>query len=369
MRVQILLAVMCLQLASAFAQDAAGKGGTDRDPLVTAESDYLLKDFHFANGESLPELKLHYRTLGKPSSDPSTGVVKNAVLLIHGTTGTGEDFLAKDFRNAMFEPGQPLDATRNYLILPDAIGLGGSSKPSDGLHGRFPHYGYRDMVAAEERLVTEGLGLKHLRLVFGISMGGMHAWLWGEQYPALMDAIIPIACQPDKIAGRNLLWRRILTTAVRSDPEWNGGDYQRPPPSLGRVYPIFRLMTSNAAQLQQEFGSVEKVNSWLDSVAEFNRSGQIDANDLLYRLEASADYDPAPGLEKIQAAVLAINFADDELNPPELGIFDRAKQHVRNGQFVLIPASSQTQGHMTIRKASVYAPAITDFLAKLPTSP
>jgi homoserine O-acetyltransferase len=225
------------------------------------------------------------------------------------------------------------------------------------------------MVAAEERLVTQGLGIKHLRLVFGISMGGMHAWLWGEQYPALMDAIIPVACQPDKIAGRNLLWRRIITTAVRSDPEWNGGDYHRPPSSLARVYPILKLMTSNAAQLQQELGGVEQVNAWLESIAEFCRSGQIDANDLVHRFEASADYDPAPGLEKIQASVLAINFADDELNPPELGIVDRAKQRVRNGQFVLIPASSQTQGHMTLRNAFIYAPFVADFLAKLPMAP
>lgn len=369
MRIQILLTVMCLQLPLTFAQVAPGKSAADGDPLVSAESDYIVKDFHFVNGESLPELKLHFRTIGQPASDPSTGEVKNAVLLIHGTTGTGEDFLAKDFREAMFEPGQPLDATKNYLILPDAIGLGGSSKPSDGLHDRFPSYGYQDMVAAEERLVTEGLGIKHLRLVFGTSMGGMHAWLWGERYPAFMDAIIPVACQPDKIAGRNLLWRRMITTAVRSDPEWNGGDYLRPPSSLARVYPIFRLMTSNAVQLQQELPDVEEVNAWLESIAEFCRSGQIDANDLIHRFEASVDYDPAPDLERIQSAVLAINFADDELNPPELGIFDRTKQRVRNGQFVLIPASSQTQGHMTNRKASVYAPYVADFLAKLPMAP
>jgi len=257
---------------------------------------------------------------------------------------TGKEFLAKDFRDAMFGPDQPLDAAKYYLILPDAIGLGGSSKPSDGLHDRFPHYGYKDMVAAEERLVTEGLGIKHLRLVFGTSMGGMHAWLWGEQYPALMDAIIPVACLADKIAGRNLLWRRIITTAVRSDPEWEGGDYRRPPSSLARVFPIFKLMTSNAAQLQKELSSVEQTNALLESIAELGQSSQIDANDLVHRLEASADYDPAPDLEKIQAAVLAINFADDELNPPELGIFDRAKQSVRNGQFVLIPASSPDPG-------------------------
>jgi len=207
MRIQIFsfLTFLCPALTFTFAQEGATKKEVVQDPLVTAESDYFLTDFHFADGESLPELKLHYRTIGQPARNPSTGQVQNAILLVHGTTGTGKDFLANDFRDAMFGPDQPLDAAKYYLILPDAIGLGGSSKPSDGLHDRFPHYGYKDMVAAEERLVTEGLGIKHLRLVFGTSMGGMHAWLWGEQYPALMDAIIPVACLPDKIAGRNLL--------------------------------------------------------------------------------------------------------------------------------------------------------------------
>jgi homoserine O-acetyltransferase len=215
------------------------KEAADQDPLITAESDYVLKDFRFSDCGSLPELKLHYRTMGQPARHPVTGEVQNAVLLVHGTASTGKMFLAKSFREAMFQPGQPLDSTKYYVILPDAIGLGGSSKPSDGLHDRFPRYGYKDMVAAEQRLVTEGLGIKHLRLVFGTSMGGMHAWFWGEQYPTLMDAIIPVACQLDKIAGRNLLWRRIITTAILSDPEWNGGDYHQPPPSLARFFRSF----------------------------------------------------------------------------------------------------------------------------------
>ena len=236
-----LFTVLCFSLNFAYAQEGTAKRAAIQESLVTAEGDYVLNDFHFADGESLPELTLHYRTIGRPTRNPSTGEVENAILLIHGTTGTGKQFLAKDFRDAMFGPDQPLDAAKYYLILPDAIGLGGSSKPSDGLHDRFPRYGYKDMVAAEERLVTEGLGIKHLRLVFGTSMGGMHAWLWGEQYPALMDAIVPVGCQPDKIAGRNLLWRRIITTAVRSDPEWEGGDYRQQPSSLARVYPIFKL--------------------------------------------------------------------------------------------------------------------------------
>lgn len=342
---------------------------TDQDPLITAESDYAIKDFHFSDGESLPELKLHYRTIGRPAHNPLTGEVQNAVLLIHGTTNTGKMFLAQGFRGAMFQPGQPLDATKYYLILPDAIGLGDSSKPSDGLHDRFPHYGYKDMVVAEQRLVTEGLGIKHLRLVFGTSMGGMHAWLWGEQYPTLMDAIIPVACQPARIAGRNLFWRRIITTAIRSDPEWNGGEYRQPPSSLAWVYPIFRLMTSSAVQLQKELVSVEQVTAQLQSIAESCQSGQVDANDLVHRLEASADYDPAPDLGNIRAAVLAISFADDALNPPELDSFDLAKQQLPHGQFVMVPASSQTEGHVTLLKASVYASLIADFLANLPASP
>jgi homoserine O-acetyltransferase/O-succinyltransferase len=197
MRTQIrsAITVFCFALTSAFAQENATKKAAVQDSLVTGESDYVLNDFHFADGETLPALKLHYRTIGQPARNPSSGQVQNAILLIHGTTGTGQEFLAKDFRDAMFEPDLPFDAARYYLILPDAIGLGDSSKPSDGLHDRFPHYGYKDMVTAEERLVTEGLGIKHLRLVFGTSMGGMHAWLWGEQYLALMDAIIPVACR------------------------------------------------------------------------------------------------------------------------------------------------------------------------------
>jgi len=369
-RFQIILpfAVLWVAFTFAFGQETNTKKTTVEDSLVTGEGDYVINDFHFADGESLPRLTLHYRTLGQPLRNASTGEIQNAVLLVHGTTGTGKEFFAKEFRDAMFEPGEPLDATKYYLILPDAIGLGGSSKPSDGLHDKFPHYGYKDMVSAEERLITSGLGIKHLRLVFGTSMGGMHAWLWAEQYPALMDGIIPVACQPDKIAGRNLLWRRIITTAIRSDPEWEGGDYRQPPSSLARVYPIFRMMTSNVAELQKDLPGVQQTKALLEGIAEFCKSGQIDANDLVHRLEASADYDPAPDLEKIEAAVLAINFADDELNPPVLGIFDRAKQHVRNGQFVLLPASSQTQGHMTLRNASVYSQFVANFLARLPAT-
>jgi homoserine O-acetyltransferase/O-succinyltransferase len=364
-KIIVLLTVMSYAVASAFAQQGGVKKAFIQDSLITAEDDFILKDFKFTDGESLPELKLHYRTIGRPARDPSTGEIRNAILLIHGTTGTGKEFFADDFRNAMFEVEQPFDSAKYYLIIPDAIGLGGSSKPSDGLHDRFPHYGYKDMVTAEKRLVTEGLGIKHLKAVFGTSMGGMHAWLWAEQYPDLMDAVFPVACLPDKIAGRNLLWRRIITTAIRSDPEWRGGDYLRQPSSLAGVFPIFELMTGSVAQLQKELPGVEQTNALLKSIAEFCQSGQIDANDVVHRLEASADYDPAPDLEKIRAAVLAINFADDQLNPPQLGILERSMQRVRNGQFIIIPASNQTVGHTTLHKASIYGRYVADFLTKL----
>ena len=226
---------LSLALASALAEDSAKSA----IPAVSSKGNYTIKDFHFSDGETLPELTIHYRTLGQPVS--AGGRTKNAVLLIHGTSVTGSAFLANGFRSAMFGPGQPLDANKYYLILPDCIGLGGSSKPSDGLHDRFPHYRYNDMVVAQEQLVTQGLAINHLTAVLGTSMGGMQAWIWAEKYPDLIDGIIPIACQTEKISGRNLLWRRLISIAIRADPEWKGGDYQTQPGSLQHIYPLFLM--------------------------------------------------------------------------------------------------------------------------------
>jgi homoserine O-acetyltransferase/O-succinyltransferase len=360
MRIHFFIPIaLSLVLRPVFAEESAKP---DTTPLATAEGNYTIKDFHFSDGETLPELTIHYRTLGQPVS--SSGHVKNAVLLLHGTSSTGDAFLAEGFRAAMFGAGQPLDASKYYLILPDSIGLGGSSKPSDGLHARFPHYGYHDMVEAQKQLVTQGLGINHLAVVLGTSMGGMHAWLWAERYPDMMDAIIPIACQAEKISGRNLLWRRMVSTAIRSDPDWKNGEYRSQPASWQHIYPLFLMMLGSPRSLQKETGTLEQTRAFLDKAASLIRSNELDANDLIYRLEASTDYDPVPDLGKVRAAVLSINFADDEINPPELGFIERAKSALPAGEFVLIPASNQTDGHRTLGRAAVYQKYIADFLAK-----
>jgi homoserine O-acetyltransferase/O-succinyltransferase len=355
---------LSLAVTSALAEDSAKPAGT---PAVSSEGNYTIKDFHFSDGETLPELRIHYRTLGQPIS--VDGRTKNAVLLLHGTSATGSAFLTNGFRSAMFGPGQPLDASKYYLILPDSIGLGGSSKPSDGLHDRFPHYGYNDMVEAQQQLVTQGLGVNHLVAVLGTSMGGMHAWIWAEKYPDMIDGIIPIACQAEKISGRNLLWRRLISTAVRADPEWKGGDYQTQPGSLQHIYPLFLMMLGSPRTFQEETGSLEQVHQFLDNAAALIRHNELDANDLVHRLEASADYDPAPNLSQVKAAVLSINFADDEINPSELGFIQREKEALPHGEFVLIPASDETVGHRTLGKASVYQRLVGAFMAKLNTKP
>jgi homoserine O-acetyltransferase/O-succinyltransferase len=360
MRIHLFISIaLSVVLTSAVAEESSQPSTT---PLASTEADYTIKDFRFSDGETLPELRIHYRTLGKPVS--SSGHVQNAILLLHGTGNTGAAFLAEGFRSAMFGPGQPFDVTKYYVILPDSIGLGGSSKPSDGLRGRFPHYGYQDMVVAQKQLVVDGLGIDHLAVVLGTSMGGMHAWLWAERYPDLVGTIIPIACQPEKISGRNLLWRRMVSTAVRSDPEWNQGEYQTQPGSWQHIYPVFLMMLGSPQSFQQETGTLEETRAFLDKAAAAIRSNELDANDLIYRLEASADYDPAPDLGKVRAAVLSINFADDEINPPELGFIARAKNAIPTGEFVLIPASNQTDGHRTLAKAAVYQKYVVDFLTR-----
>jgi homoserine O-acetyltransferase/O-succinyltransferase len=356
-----LFVAMALCLDAAFAEERINAGN---NPLNLLEGDYTITEFRFTNGEKLPELRIHYRTVGKPAV--VSGEIQNAILLLHGTSSTGAAFLADGFRSAMFGPGQPLDASKYYLILPDSIGLGGSSKPSDGLRARFPHYGYNDMVEAQKQLVTQGLRVQHLKAVLGTSMGGMHTWLWAEKYPTLMDGIIPIACQTERISGRNLLWRRLITTAVRSDPEWNNGDYRTQPGSLQHLYPLFLMMLGNAREFQTETATLDQTRAFLDKAAALIRNNELDANDLLYRLEASADYDPAPSLHRIEAAVLSINFADDEINPPELGFIERAKSSVPNGKFILVPASQQTIGHQTLGKAMVYREYVAEFLERLP---
>ena len=337
---------------------------TSDSSLVSGEGTYSIKDFHFSSGETLPELKIHYRTLGKPVS--AGGRIRNAVLLLHGTESTGDRFLTEAFRTELFGPGKALDANKYFLILPDSIGMGGSSKPSDGLRARFPHYGYNDMVEAQKELVTQGLGIDHLAVVLGTSMGGMHTWLWAEKYPDMMDAVVPIACRAEKVSGRNLLWRRMICSAVRSDPEWKNGEYQSQPGSFQHIYPLSLMMYSSLRSLQQETGNLEQTRMFLDKSAAFIRNNGKDANDLVYRLEASADYDPAPDLKKVRAAVLSINFADDAINPPELGFIARERKALPSGEFVLIPEGDETEGHLTLGRPAVYEGYVSEFLGARP---
>ena len=313
------------------------------DYPLPAEGDYSIRDFKFSSGETLPELRIHYRTLGEPEKD-AQGKTTNAVLIMHGTTGSGGQFFRPEFAGELFGPSQPLDATKFFIVLPDGIGHGKSSKPSDGLHAKFPRYGYRDMVEAQYRLLTDGLGVNHARLVMGTSMGGMHTWLWGETHPEFMDALLPLASLPTQISGRNRTWRRIIIDAIRGDPAWNGGEYKTQPPSLRTAAEMLWLMSSNPLVRQKEAPNLAKTDEVLDKfVVDIVRTD--DANDVLYALEASRDYDPGPELEKIRAPLLAINSADDHINPPELGILEREIKRVPHGRALLIPLSEKTRGH------------------------
>src|SRR5437879_8432888 len=313
------------------------------DYPAPTDGDFTIRDFKFQSGETLPELHLHYRTLGTPQKDVQ-GKTTNAVLIMHGTTGSGAQFIRPEFAGELFGKDQPLDATRFFILLPDGIGRGKSSKPSDGLRAKFPRYGDVGMVAADYRLFTDGLGVNHARLVMGTSMGGMHTWLWGESHPDFMDALMPLASLPTQISGRNRAWRRMIIEAIRNDPAWNGGEYKTQPPSLRTAAEMLWLMSNNPVIRQKESPTLAKTDENLDKFVD-----QIiktdDANDVLYALEASHDYDPGPNLEKIRAPLLAINSADDLINPPELGILEREIKRVPHGRVIMIPTSDKTRGH------------------------
>ncbi len=308
-----------------------------------AEGDFLIRDFRFVSGESLPEVRVHYRTLGTPRTD-ARGVVRNAVLILHGTGGSGASLMRAEFAGELFAPGQPLDAARFFIVLPDGIGHGKSSKPSDGLHARFPRYGYQDMVEAEFRLLTQGLHVNHARLVMGTSMGGMHTWLWGERHPQFMDTLMPLASLPTQVSGRNRVWRRLVMDAIRNDPAWQGGEYRTQPPSLRTAIEMIWLLGSNPVLRQQEAPTRAQADQVIASYVNDHLQTE-DANDILYAVDASHDYDPGPALEKIEAPLLAINSADDLVNPPELQILEREIKRVRHGRAILIPFSERTHGH------------------------
>ena len=325
------------------------------------EADLVVRDFRFADGSTLPEVKLHYTTLGTPHRD-AAGEINNAVLVLHGTTGTGKSYLIPTLGPDLFGPGAPLDATRTFVILPDGIGRGGSSKPSDGLRARFPRYGYGDVVEGQHRVVTEGLGIRRLRLVLGTSMGGMQAWMWGERYPAMMDRIMAVASQPIPVSGRNALWRRLLIEGIRNDPDWRGGDYSEQPRHFARVLPIFNIMTESVLGLQKQAPTYPAAVDLFGTMAK-GYEAKTDANDWLYWFDSSYDYDPSADLDRIRARVLAVNFADDELNPPQLDVMNAAVARIPGARFVLVPTSAETHGHQSLRFGSLWKGYLAEFLA------
>ena len=327
-----------------------------------SEGDYTIKDFHFASGEVLPELKMHYRSLGTVHKG-TNGHVDNAVLIMHGTGGSGSQFLQERFAGELFGAGQPLDAARYYIVLIDDIGHGKSSKPSDGLRMKFPRYSYDDMIVAEHRVLAEKLQIDHLRLVMGTSMGGMHAWMWGEAYPDFMDALMPLASLPVQIAGRNRMMRRMYMDAIRNDPEWNQGQYTRQPRGLADAIHILLIMGSSPLQLQKEYPDRESADRYVeDRVAQLMT--EQDANDCLYQFDASRDYDPRPKLGTIKAPLVAVNSADDQINPPELGILEREIRNVPHGRAIVIPISEATHGHGTHTWAALWKNYLIELLSE-----
>ncbi len=354
-----LVSIPCLALASTLLLSPARAASPAAPPR---EGDFELRDFQFRSGESMPALRVHYLTLGRPARD-ARGAITNGVLILHGTGGSGRQFLSPQFANELYGAGQPLDTTRYYVILPDGIGHGGSSKPSDGLHARFPHYDYDDMVTAQYRLVTGHLGVKHLRLVMGTSMGGMQSFVWGETYPDFMDALMPLACLPIQIAGRNRIWRTMVIDAIEGDPDWKGGDYTAEPArALHTALDLLLIAGSAPLPMQLSMATRDSADHYYANYMK-TRLPPLDANDLLYQISASRNYDPSPGLERIMAPLMFVNSGDDFINPPELGVAEREIQRVKRGKFVLIPASAQTHGHGTHTWAALWKPHLVELLA------
>ena len=329
------------------------------------EGEYIARDFRFGTGETLPALKLHYRTIGTPQRDAS-GVVRNAVLILHGTGGSGAGFLSAGFAGQLFGAGQLLDATRYFIVLPDGIGHGKSSKPSDGLRMRFPTYTYDDMVRAHHLLLTDGLKVDHLRLVLGTSMGAMHCWVWGEMFPTFMDGLVPLASAPTQIAGRNRIMRKMIIDTIKADPAWKNGEYTEPPlVGLRGAMNILMMMTSSPLQWHKQGPTRDAADQWYERQIE-QRLRTTDANDTIYHFAASREYDPSPNLGEIVAPVLAINSADDVVNPPELGLMEKLIARVKRGRYVLIPTSDETRGHGTHSLPHVWGGYLKELLAGLP---
>jgi homoserine O-acetyltransferase/O-succinyltransferase len=350
-------ALLLLAAAPAAAQTAA------QTPWPNLrEGDFVLKDFRFASGEVLPELKLHYRTLGTAKRN-AAGEIVNGVVLLHGTSGSGADWLRPSLADELFGTGQPLDASKYFIIMPDGIGRGGSSKPSDGLRSKFPHYRYHDIVTSEHRLVTEHLNVRHLRLVLGSSMGGMHSWMWGYMFPDLMDGVVPIASQPIQVSGKNWIQRRVAIEAIRNDPDWNGGNYTKNPSHYIYTVPYGFVQTENVVQIQNMAPTQAAAEELYRKLVEDAK--KRDANDVLWGIEAVMDYDPGPHLEKIKAKLLAINFGDDGTNAPELGTLEAGVKRIKNARYVIVPGTKETHGHFTHLRAKFWASHLAEFMKEL----
>lgn len=351
------VAIICFGLfvtAALPAQEPEKYGAT--------EGDYVAHDFKFKSGEQLAELHLHYRTLGKLMRD-AQGQATNAVLILHGTGGSGGNFLRPEFAGELFGPGQLLDSNHYFIILPDGIGHGKSSKPSDGMHAKFPSYDYDDMVAAQRLLLTEGLGVQHLRLIMGTSMGCMQSFVWGEASPNFADAIMPLACLPVQIAGRNRVWRKMVMDAIREDPAWNGGEYKEEPKEALRTAEDLLVIAGSAPLfMQKRLPTRDDADNYAQNMEK--SAATLDANDLLYQVNSSRNYDPSPQLEKITVPVMWINSADDFINPPELGIAEKESPRLKNGTFILLPISDQTRGHGTHTLAAVWKAYLQQLLEK-----
>ena len=329
------------------------------------QGDYVARDFTFGTGEKLAELRLHYTTLGTPQRD-AAGVVRNAVMILHGTGGTGRAFLSPAYAGVLFGAGQLLDTAKYYIVLPDGIGHGGSSKPSDGLHAKFPKYTYDDMVRAQQLLLTKGLGVNHLRFVMGTSMGCMHAWVWGYTYPDFADGLVPLACAPAPIVGRNRMMRKMIMDDIRNDPAYMGGEYkEQPRAGINAASQLLFMMTSAPLVQHKALPTREAADSAAAAYLAA-RARVTDANDMLYQFDASRAYDPSSHLAQVTAPVLAINSADDQVNPPELGVMDRLMPQVAKGKFILIPISDRTRGHGTHSLPAVWGGFLADFLKTLP---
>lgn len=346
---------------------SANGGPRDRQENIAAKpADAWFSNYRFRDGETLDRLRIHYATLGSPHRN-AKGDIDNAVLVLHWTGADGRALLSPTYTKALFDPGRPLDARRYYLIFPDNVGHGQSSKPSDGLKAKFPNYGYGDMVDLQHRLITETLGIRHLHAILGMSMGGMNAWQWAEAYPDMMDGVMPVVSLPIKVSGRNLLWRRMVIDAIRNDPEWRGGDYAKAPAGWLFGYQVLRLMIDGAGHLQSTIPDGAAADAFIEQ-RRFE-AAHTDANDILYSLKSSADYDPEPGLHSIRTKLFALNFTDDEFNPDDLHVLQDLTPRVSQGRYVVQPATMATPGHLTMTRPDLWARHVGTFMRWLGDAP